>query len=195
MRWIIVGLGNTGSAYEHTRHNVGRDIVDAIAHAHDASFDIKKIHRSLIATASIESKEVVFVLPETFMNDSGRALVKLVKSPEDASQLVVVYDDMDLPLGKVAVAWARGAGGHNGLKSIMEVLHTRQFLRVRVGIAPVIDGITAKPRGERQVVDFVLGKWKPEEREVVKQVTKRIVDNFKDIITLTRSELMNKWNA
>lgn len=195
MQWTIVGLGNPGAEYAHTRHNVGQDIVRVFGKQNTAVFSEKKIHAAQHAHILQDDKDLLLVLPTTYMNESGRALRKLIKNPESAAQLIVVHDDIDLPIGEWKIAWARGAGGHNGLKSIMETLKTRSFLRVRVGIAPVIDGITTKPKGEKRVVDFVLGKFSPTERQILEKVTKDIVTAISDIIMHGKAQAMNVWNT
>src|SRR3989344_5696434 len=110
---LVVGLGNPGEEYENTRHNTGRIMVEMIE---------KKIAGS----------KIKFVLPDTFMNNSGKAVASLIKTKKDLADLVVIYDDIDLPLGKIKISFNRSAGGHNGLGSVIKALKSEEFLRIRV---------------------------------------------------------------
>ena len=114
---LVVGLGNPGKEYENTRHNAGRILVGMIE---------KKL----------EGSKIKFITPDTFMNNSGKAVAPLVKSKKDLAQLVVIYDDIDLPLGKIKISFNRSSGGHNGLNSVIKSLKSQEFLRIRVGITP-----------------------------------------------------------
>ena len=116
MKWILTGLGNPGNEYIGTRHNVGRDVLDALK---------EKIPDNL-----------TLVVPNVYMNDSGKAFVKMIKSKKQAEQLVVVHDDLDLPLGRVKLSFGSGAGGHRGVESIQKTLKTKDFVRIRVGVSP-----------------------------------------------------------
>jgi PTH1 family peptidyl-tRNA hydrolase len=131
---LLVGLGNPGREYANTRHNIGFLCLDELARRHGAAFD--KVHlRALIATVSLGAERVVLARPQTFMNLSGEAVGALLswyKLP--ASDLIVVTDDMDLPFGRLRLRLKGSAGGHNGLKSIIESLGTLEFPRLRVGI-------------------------------------------------------------
>ena len=129
---LVVGLGNPGKEYENTRHNTGRILVGMIE---------KKLEDSKI-------KSLKFLLPETFMNNSGRVVAPLVKNKKDLKDLVVIYDDIDLPLGKIKISFNRSSGGHNGLGSIIKSLKSEEFLRIRIGISTATpSGKIRKPKG------------------------------------------------
>ena len=120
---LVVGLGNPGSEYENTRHNTGRIVVGMV----EKKFEEKK--------DKSKTKSIKFLLPDNFMNNSGKAVVPLIKTKKDLQDLVVVYDDIDLPLGKIKISFNRSAGGHNGLGSVIKALKSEEFLRIRVGIS------------------------------------------------------------
>ena len=133
---LVVGLGNPGEEYENTRHNTGRIIVSLVE---------KKL----------ENNKIKFLTPDNFMNNSGKAVAPLVKTKKDLKDLVVIYDDIDLPIGKMKISFNRSSGGHNGLGSIIKALKSEEFLRIRIGISPAtLSGKIKKPRGEKEVIKF-----------------------------------------
>ena len=165
MKWIIVGLGNPGSEYTKTRHNAGRVVLEVLRKKFDfPEWEYKKTYDALISKGKIAGAEVLLLEPETFMNDSGRSLLSLVKSRADAEQLVVIHDDADLPIGAWRSARDRGAGGQKGVESIITTIKTRDFYRFRVGIAPAVT--PDAPR--RPAGDFVLEKFSVDELSVIK---------------------------
>ena len=146
---LIIGLGNPGPQYERTRHNVGFHVMDALATKYGLRWERR--NRALLAGGNIGDEKVVLIKPLTFMNNSGEAVSELVRwykvQPED---ILVIYDDLDLPVGQIRLRPKGSAGGHNGLSSIIHHLHTDQFPRLRVGIGrPVNQHINT--------VDYVLG--------------------------------------
>ena len=153
---LVVGLGNPGSEYENTRHNAGRIVVNQIA---------KKL----------EDKKIKFITPDTFMNNSGKEVIKFVKSKKDLKDLVVIYDDIDLPLGKIKISFNRSSGGHNGLASIIKHVKSEEFLRIRIGITPSTPtGKLKKPKGEKAVLNFLLGEFKKSELDEIKKISKKV---------------------
>ena len=135
--WIIAGLGNPGTEYERTRHNTGRRAALSLARHFDiVSWKEDKKLRATAARGDIEGAAARVVLPDTFMNKSGSALLPLVKNRAQAKRLIVLHDDLDLPLGAIKISFGRGAGGHRGLDSGMRALKTRDFIRIRIGISP-----------------------------------------------------------
>ncbi len=197
MSYIIVGLGNPGEEYKETRHNTGRIIAEGVAkicEANDFSFD-KKLS-SLKTKIDIEGKSAVLLLPETFMNKSGASLKPLLLSEKAKEQVVVIHDDLDLPFGKIRVAFDRGSGGHRGIDSIEKVLKTRKFLRIRVGISGVTpSGKTKKPKGEEKVVKCILGKFKPEELKELKKLSKKIKEVLEVLVLEGKAKAMTLYNA
>jgi len=160
---IVVGLGNEGTEYRGTRHNVGFEVADVLAERTGAAFSSRGDLGRLAWTAACElaGERVVLAKPRTLMNLSGRAAAALCrKFSVDASALIVVYDDADLALGRVRVRPEGGTGGHNGLRSLVEVLGTPAFPRVKLGVL-------GEGRHARELADYVLDRFLPDERPVV----------------------------
>ncbi len=158
MKWTVIGLGNPTAEYASTRHNVGKDLVN-----------------DLSAKLPTNMKAVDL---NVYMNNSGTAIKKAVSS---AKGLVVVHDELDLPLGRVKISFGNSGGGHNGVRSIIAALKTQDFARIRIGISPSTPGgKLKKPIGEK-TVGFVLGKFKPAETEKLKKV-KKVVQEALDLI-------------
>ena len=153
---LIVGLGNIGRQYENTRHNTGFMIVDRFADANGLSFNKEKFDAQL-ADGMVEGQKVILAKPTTYMNESGRAVRQIVDYYDlDPDDVIIVYDDMDLDCGRLRLRQKGSAGGHNGIKSLIAHLDTQQFDRLRVGID--------HPK-QTKVVDWVLGRFTPEQRE------------------------------
>jgi len=180
MSFLFAGLGNPGSTYVGTRHNVGRDFLLAIAH--EAGFGTwKKDTRSnaLVSSGSLfgeggETSRVSFILPETFMNRSGEALKIFSRKrgilPE---HIVLIHDDIDLPIGKVRISKGRGAGGHNGAESVIHALGTKGFIRIRIGICPADETRAARKPAKEAVGDYVLGRFLPDEEVILAGALKK----------------------
>jgi peptidyl-tRNA hydrolase, PTH1 family len=170
-RWLVVGLGNPGAKYARTRHNVGFMSAELLAENQDFPRFKEKFH-GLFSDNRLSGNKVALLLPMTFMNLSGdsvsRASRKLGVPPE---RIIVIHDDLDIEPGRIKVKQGGGAGGHNGLKSIIERLGTRDFYRIRVGIG--------RPGGDP--VRYVLGKFPPDELSLFEDARQRVVDA---IITL-----------
>jgi len=191
----IVGLGNPGENYERTRHNVGWMVLDAfiddtgLPDPHPSSQYVGRVSEGVI-----EGEEVTVLYPDTFMNKSGSAVVKLV-SKEQVGQLVVIYDDVDLPLGDMKVSKGRGDGGHNGIKSIIEKLGSKDFVRVRVGISPrsFWTKEMKRPKGEK-LPRYVLGAFTKREQKEVHEVGKRVTECIRVILKEGAEAAMNRFN-
>jgi len=164
---LIVGLGNPEKKYEKTRHNVGFLALDAFAKEHKfPEFSFAKKHASLISEDILNETKVLLAKPQTFMNNSGKAVRSLLKSHvSNASKwnLVVVHDDIDIPLGKVKISENRGSAGHKGVDSIIQTLETKNFIRVRIGIQPA----KGKPKN---VEAFVLKPFSKTELALLQSV-------------------------
>ena len=144
--FYLVGLGNPGNKYSLTRHNVGRIILDGYfkrLKVKEWIYD-KKIN-ALKSEMQIEKKKVMLLLPETFMNNSGKALSKIIASKNKARNLIVIHDDLDLPLGKFKIVFNRGSAGHKGVESVIRAVKTKEFARIRVGISPKIPSGKIRP--------------------------------------------------
>lgn len=196
MKWIIAGLGNPGGEYMATRHNTGRLVLEEFREAYDLSgWEEKKSYKALASGGKVAKAEVLLLLPETMMNNSGKSLLSLVKSKKQAEQLVVIYDDLDLPVGKWKFSFNRGSGGHKGIESIVRAIKTKAFVRVRVGITPVsLLGKMKKPRGDDAVVKFILGKFSSSELAELKKVSKEISKGLETLLTHGREKAMGECN-
>src|SRR3989338_6771782 len=163
MAWIIVGLGNPGAEYEATRHNCGRMALEYFAKAKEfGEWKQEKAIKAHVTSGMLGKTALILVAPNTFMNKSGAVVPKYVKSQKAAERMVVLYDDLDLPLGAMKLSFDRGSGGHKGVESIIQAVKTRKFTRVRIGVSPVATGgKLKKPQGDKEVVDFILTKFKP----------------------------------
>lgn len=193
MNYTIVGLGNPGGEYDNTRHNAGRMAVDYFGEKHDAA-PWREDKKAVAIVGKTEG--ATLVLPDTFMNKSGSAVSKYVKSVKAAEKLVVVYDDLDLPLGSVKVSFDRGSGGHKGVESIARAVKTKRFIRIRIGVSPSTPGgKLKKPHGEKDVVSFILAKFKPTEQDVLKKVFKRVNEALECVIAEGREKAMNVYNS
>jgi len=197
MAWIIVGLGNPGEEYQGTRHNTGRVALEFFAS--QMKFGDWKEDRSSkahVASGMIGKTAVVLVAPDTFMNKSGAAVLRFVKSQKAAERMVVIYDDLDLPLGGLKLSFNRGSGGHRGVESIMKAVKTKKFTRVRVGVSPeTAGGKLRKPQGEKEVVDFILSKFKPTELAELKKVFKKVAQALEAVVVDGPQVAMNQFNS
>lgn len=196
MKFIIVGLGNPGDEYVHTRHNAGRLAVEAFEEAHEfGGFVSDKKTKSELAKGSIGKDTVTVLLPNTFMNKSGSAIKDIITSPKVAERLIVVYDDIDLPFGVIKLSYGRGSGGHKGVESIIRAVKTKDFVRVRIGVAPTTpSGKIKKPKGEQKVHDYLLGEFTKKEQEVLKKIFKTSTAALAAIVTDGRVKATNQFN-
>ncbi|TSA43856.1 aminoacyl-tRNA hydrolase [bacterium] len=178
MALVIVGLGNPGKEYEKTRHNAGRSAVELVAKQNDfGEFVFNKTSNALVSKGALEGENATLVLPETMMNLSGKAVAAYVKSPKAAKSLLVIHDDLDLPLGTIKMVFGRGSGGHKGVESIMRAVKTKDFARLRIGISAAGKKNQAKKvQGEEKVIKMVIGKWKPTEEAAFKKVLKKAAE-------------------
>ena len=174
--YIIVGLGNPGAKYKDTRHNTGRMSEGYILKSHEVG--------------------AKFVDLDTFMNKSGSGVAKVVKSKSAAEKLIVIYDDLDLPLGTLKVSYNRSSGGHKGVESIIRALKTEAFIRIRIGISPTTpSGKLKKPKGEVAVEKHILGQFKTSELEILKKVFKKANDAARVIVEEGLVRAMTEFNA
>jgi PTH1 family peptidyl-tRNA hydrolase len=179
MALVIVGLGNPGKEYEKTRHNAGRSVVQLLAKQEGLDeFIFNKTSNALVSKGAIGREQTTLVLPETMMNNSGKAVSAFVKSVKAEKNLLVIHDDLDLPLGTLKMVFGRGSGGHKGVESIMSAIKTKDFARLRIGISAVGKKNQAKKvSGEEKVIKLVIGKWKPSEEATLKKVLKKSVES------------------
>ena len=178
---LVVGLGNPGEEYENTRHNTGRIVVGLIE---------KKINESKL------KNKIKFFTPDNFMNNSGPAVAKAMAGKKALGDLIVIYDDIDLPLGKIKISFNRSSGGHNGLNSVIKALKSQEFLRIRIGISPETpSGKLRKPKGEKAVINFILGEFKKSEIEALKKLSKKVAEAVETIFTEGKEKAMSLYNS
>lgn len=171
----IVGLGNPGSQYENTRHNIGFTLVERfVAQMGLPEFVLSSKFSGRISEGIYKEHEIALLLPETFMNASGGAVKKLVPKGE-AHNLILIYDDVDIPIGELKVSFGRGDGGHNGVKSVIEALGSKEFARVRIGVArkSLWTGKPVRPKGEK-LSSHVLGAFSTKEQKQLESVQSRV---------------------
>ncbi|MFQ6057833.1 MAG: aminoacyl-tRNA hydrolase [Anaerolineae bacterium] len=183
---LIVGLGNPGPEYAANRHNVGFQCLDRLARAHGLAFT-KLEFKARLALGAIRGQRVLLAKPLTYMNLSGQAVRPLVRRYGiPLSDLLVIYDDMDLPLGTIRLRPGGGAGGHKGMRSIIEALEGQDFPRLRVGIG--------RPPAGQDPVDYVLSDFTSEERTVMEGVYERVVAAVECFLTEGIMAAMNSYN-
>mgnify|MGYP000546242380 CR=1 FL=1 len=185
--YIIVGLGNPGKQYEHTRHNVGFDTIDVLAERYRISVDAKK-YKALYGKGMIEGNKVILAKPQTYMNLSGESVRELIDfyKIDEAEELIVIYDDISLEPGQLRLRAKGSAGGHNGIKNIIAHLGGQEFKRIKVGVGE-------KPKGY-DLADYVLSRFSKEERQRVDASLERAADAAVKIITDDMASAMNEYN-
>jgi peptidyl-tRNA hydrolase, PTH1 family len=184
-KFLVVGLGNPGSEYAWTRHNIGFDLLDAWALAHSASFSISRLGDR--AQLSIKGRTIVLIKPSTFMNLSGKSVrYWLDEEKIPIENLVVVVDELALPVGHVRLKLKGSDGGHNGLKDIQGTLGSQDYARQRIGIGQHF------PKGHQ--VDFVLGRWTPEEMDLLKPGMDRAIKQLETFVLAGPSIAMTQFN-
>jgi PTH1 family peptidyl-tRNA hydrolase len=177
---LVVGLGNPGAQYQLTRHNAGFIVLDAV--------------QKIFEKENLRLK-IKFLMPDTFMNSSGRAVAPLIKTKKDLSELIVIYDDIDLPVGKMKISFNRSSGGHNGVESIIKLVKSQEFVRIRIGICPTTPtGKMKKPNREGQVNNFLLAEFKKDELEKIKKLAKPIRETIEIIYTEGLNKAMTLYN-
>lgn len=187
--YYIVGLGNPGEEYKMTRHNTGRMIVEDFAKSKKfANWAFDKKSNALKSEGKIKKEKVLLLLPETFMNNSGNAVMKFITSKKKAENLIVAHDDLDLPLGRFKISFAKSSGGHKGVESVIKKIKTDKFIRIRVGTSP-----KKKPQG-KDVIKFLMGKFTPKELLVFKKTSKKITSAIEMIVTEGLQKAMNEFN-
>lgn len=185
--FLIVGLGNPGREYRENRHNAGFMVVDRLAAHLGVSFS-RLESKALVAKGGYEDRKLVLAKPQTYMNLSGMpvsALLRYYKIP--LANLLVVYDDVDLPLGSLRIRPGGGSGGQNGMASIIERLGTQHFPRLRLGIG--------RPPGRMEAADYVLQDFSRQETDLVAATLDRAVDAILKFITHSLDEAMNRYNG
>lgn len=196
--YYIVGLGNPGDEYQRTRHNVGRAYLEQFAASHGYnSWSKSTPAKAMYTHAQVGGEAIELVIPETFMNKSGETLRYYVDKHEaKPEEFIVLHDDVDLPLGEVKVSKGRGDGGNNGIKSIVQHLGTKDFVRVRIGVASRHwwTGETVRPRGGGALEKFVLGRFTRKETGQLDAVYTQVTQAVELIVTKGAEAAMNQVN-
>lgn len=180
---LIVGLGNPGRAYAHTRHNVGFDVIDLFAKRRKVRV-LSRGNRALFGTFEHYGEQIMLVKPQTYMNDSGSAVGSIVRGRHlDPSDILVVYDDMDLPLGKIRIRPSGSSGGHKGMNSIIHSINSTDFPRIRIGIGH-----------QGEAIDHVLSRFNRRDRAVIDETIKSAADALDMILEEGLEAAMNVYN-
>lgn len=183
--FLIVGLGNPGNEYKNTRHNVGFDIIDLLAHKYNICINRIKF-KGMYGEGNIEGEKVILLKPSTYMNLSGESVAEAVnfyKIPKD--NIIIIHDDISLQIGRLRIKTQGSAGGHNGMKNIILNLSSDVFPRIKVGVG--------QPRGN--LVSHVLGKFNEEDRKRIEKVFQISIESIEVIIKEGTGEAMNKFNG
>lgn len=185
MSYIIVGLGNPGEEYKNTRHNAGRIIALIFAEKNESEgFQFDKKLNADKTKVSIGKKTAMVLLPDTFMNKSGSSIKSLITSIKKAEQLIVIHDDLDIPFGKCKLSFGKSSGGNKGVESIIRAIKTKNFIRVRIGIAPVTaSGKMKKLKDADKVEKLILGNFTPNEMRKLKSSSEKIAKIIETIIS------------
>ena len=189
LSWIIVGLGNPGAQYEHTRHNIGFQVIRTLSERHNIQGKGDTKFQAVVGKGTIQSHDVLLVQPTTFMNLSGesvQALTRFYKVP--LSQVLVIYDDVALPFGKIRIRKHGSAGTHNGMRSIVQMMGgDQQFPRLRLGVG--------EPDSQWELRDYVLAKFAPEEQSDLTKVLEASANAVEAILSHDLDRAMNRFNT
>lgn len=185
--YLIAGLGNPSKTYEGTRHNVGFAMIDALADAFQIDVTTKK-HKAIVGRGVIEGMKVILAKPQTYMNLSGESIREIVDFYKiDPENMIIIYDDISLDVGRLRIRKKGSAGGHNGIKNIIAHLGTDVFPRIKVGIGE-------KPQGW-DLADYVLSKYSKEEQQALREVSDDVIGAVKLMVMDNIDAAMNQYNA
>ena len=191
---LIVGLGNPGQAYANNRHNIGFMCVNHFAKTQGVRLD-KKQGQARIGTGEVAGGKVVVARPQTYMNQSGQSVSRLIKrfniNPDD---LLVIHDDLDLPLGTIRIRRGGSSGGHKGINSLITDLDRQDFIRIRVGIGRPTIFENDTQNKEDEIIAYVLSDFTPEEKQIINKVTPRVSEAIYCLLTDGLTAAMNKYN-
>ena len=186
---LVVGLGNPGEEYARSRHNVGAEVVAELAARHGGRLKLAKRERALATDVTIAGRRVTLAFPQTYMNDSGESVRLLMRHHDiaDVSDIVIVHDELDLPVGRLKVKDGGGLAGHNGLRSLKQHLHSDAFLRVRIGVG--------KPPSKDRGADHVLKRVSKADRAELDVVVQEAADAVEAIVADGVAGAMTTYNA
>lgn len=190
---FIIGLGNPGEKFKNTRHNIGFRAINEIAvNFQFPAFDFQSIFNAEISKGKIVGVEIILAKPQTFMNESGKAVKKIVKGwKSKIENLIIIHDDIDLPLGKIRIAKGRGAAGHKGVESIIKELGNKDFLRFRTGIKPIKEGQIIN---KTKTKDFVLKKFNKKEGNALNEVIGKTIKAIELFLKEGAEKAMSEYN-
>ena len=196
MSFVIVGLGNPGEEYKNTRHNLGRVVLESFREKNNFSEWVNNKKRmGLLSEGKIDGVKVILLEPETFMNKSGLSVKSLIANQQQAEKLIVICDDLDLPVGTFKLSFNRGTGGHKGVESIVRSIKTKGFIRVRVGISQITaGGKLKKPQGAEKVLDYLMAEWGKTDQEILKKIKPKLLQSLETLILSGRETAMNLFN-
>ena len=188
--FLIIGLGNPGKKYQATRHNVGFAITEKFAEKNNfPAFELSKKFNALVSEITLKNEKIILALPQTFMNNSGESAFSLSHFYKIYPQnIIIIHDDIDLPLGKIKISLDRGSAGHRGIESIIQKLGTKEFVRIRIGILPDKNKKPEKPE------KFVLKKFTKKESELLESTVKQTVNALDLFFKGGIEKAMNKYN-
>lgn len=197
MKYFLIGLGNPGEEYTHTPHNIGRDIVRVYIEKKNKKV-IWKEHgpsKSTMASVAVGDHTIVAILPNTYMNNSGKSAKELIVGEKNIERTIVIHDDLDLGIGAIKISFDRGSGGHKGVESITRALKTSKYVRMRVGVSPTTPkGKVKKIQGGDTIVEFILKPLKKKDQGVIDAETKIIFDAIDTIINDGKDIAMTRFN-
>ena len=188
--FLVIGLGNPGQKYQQTRHNAGFMAIHALGEKYDfPAFRLDKKSNSLISEGFINNEKLILAKPQTFMNNSGTAVKSLYTKYKilDTRYLILVHDDIDLPVGTIRISTNSGSAGHKGIDSIINAIGTKNFTRIRIGILP-------KPEKPKNVDQFVLKKFTKEENEIIEQTIESSTRAIEMLLKEGLAQSMNEFN-
>ena len=184
--YLIVGLGNPEDKYSNTRHNMGFDVINELSKECDIKVSKSKFD-AFYGMGEINSKKVILVKPQTYMNLSGESIIKFKKFYKISNKnIIVIYDDIDLKIGEIRLKAKGSAGSHNGMKSVVENLNTQEFIRIRVGIG--------SPENKEDIINYVIGQIPKREREILDQSILKAKNSLIEILENGIDIAMNKFN-
>ncbi|MBI2610188.1 aminoacyl-tRNA hydrolase [Candidatus Giovannonibacteria bacterium] len=199
-KFYIIGLGNPDSKYMGTRHNAGRMMVQLFGKKNDfPDFELQK-KSALVAEGKINKTSVSLILPELFMNNSGKSIKNFIKPKKTLKHVIVLNDDIDIPIGKFKIVFNRGSGGHKGVESVRRALGTEAFVRVRVGICPkkparnATHSVAGGKPTHRELLKLLTAKFKPSEEAELKKISKKVLEALVIIITEGHEKAMSLFN-
>lgn len=178
-----------------TRHNAGRmAVLELVKKQKLGESEYDKKLNALVGKGKIGKEKIQIILPETFMNKSGETIKKLAISPKNAKNLIVVHDDIDLPLGRMKISFGKNSGGHKGVESVIKAVKTKDFTRIRIGISATnAKGTVKKPSGDK-FLDYIVGKFKPAEMAEMKKVAKKSAEALETIVADGTEKAMSEFN-